>query len=308
MTKTATDRSPMDLFLASINNPVITEYSSMFPAMPDDEFRDLADDIAANGIRSPNIIIDKKGAVVDGRHRLQAIASIGKIKTQTKGVHLLVLCVDQKVDGEKTVTHKFNFNVKVVESEDEAKEAAYSANIHRRHLTLDQRAALAASRYGSELKAKAAAAAKAGNKRGGSKSPATVTTTDTAPVHADVELAKLAGVGHKKARAALKLVDDPAALKAVVTGEAKLDNSKAKQDAPNTTKAKPKSTKAKPKTPKAKAPEPRPKDALVELAKDGTIGKLEDEMVALFGDLIDQHGKEYAVTLISNIAVVHDLN
>ena len=44
--------------------------SAAFPAMPDDEFRELVEDIRANGQLEPGIVLDDM--VLDGWHRYRA--------------------------------------------------------------------------------------------------------------------------------------------------------------------------------------------------------------------------------------------
>lgn len=50
--------------------------AAVFPMLSDDELRDLADDIKANGLLHP-IIIDAEGAIVDGRNRYAACGIAG---------------------------------------------------------------------------------------------------------------------------------------------------------------------------------------------------------------------------------------
>jgi ParB-like chromosome segregation protein Spo0J len=84
-----------------------------FPRMSDDELRKLADDIAAHGLREP--IWTYRGAVIDGGNRTRAceIAGVEPTTREWDGDGSLVAFV-------------------------------LSLNLHRRHLTAGQRAALAA--------------------------------------------------------------------------------------------------------------------------------------------------------------------
>lgn len=93
----------------------IHPYANLFPMCSDDEIQLLADDIAKNGLRQP-IVIDADEMILDGRNRS-------------------VAC---KIAGVKPVYEPFPGT--------EAEKLAYvcSVNIHRRHLTTQQRADIAA--------------------------------------------------------------------------------------------------------------------------------------------------------------------
>jgi len=82
--------------------------AALFPMLPDDELRELADDITANGLIHP-VVLDTAGALIDGRNRLAACRMAGVAPTFT--VH----------DGDP-VAH------------------VLSANISRRHISKGQRA------------------------------------------------------------------------------------------------------------------------------------------------------------------------
>jgi hypothetical protein len=84
--------------------------SAAFPAMSEDDFQALVDDIEVNGQREPIIIFD--GMVLDGWHRYQA-------------------CL-------RTATPPTKFNFK---SDEDPVAFVKSQNLHRRHLTASQRAA-----------------------------------------------------------------------------------------------------------------------------------------------------------------------
>jgi hypothetical protein len=86
----------------------------LLPEMSEAEYRDLVDDIRQHGQRHA-IIVDETGAILDGRHRWRAAEELG-LKPQTSTFH--------GSEGEK---------VALVMSE----------NIHRRHLTVEQRAHIA---------------------------------------------------------------------------------------------------------------------------------------------------------------------
>lgn len=91
------------------------EYARLFPMLDEQALQELADDIAANGLRTP-IVIDEDEMILDGRNRAAA-------------------CV---IAGVEPVYEPFI-------GSDEAKLAfVISANIHRRHLDSSQRAVVAA--------------------------------------------------------------------------------------------------------------------------------------------------------------------
>ena len=85
----------------------------MFPGMTDAELDALIDDIRRNGLRDP--IVRYRGEIIDGRHRLQAciVAGVKPRFVEWDGAGSLVLFVASK-------------------------------NLHRRHLTTSQRAAVGA--------------------------------------------------------------------------------------------------------------------------------------------------------------------
>src|ERR1700680_1829643 len=51
------------------------EAANIFPLMPDDELQKLADDIKANGLKNPIVLLDDK--VLDGRNRVLACRLAG---------------------------------------------------------------------------------------------------------------------------------------------------------------------------------------------------------------------------------------
>jgi ParB-like chromosome segregation protein Spo0J len=88
--------------------------AALFPLMPDDELRDLADDIKVNKLREPILVYE--GKVVDGRNRLKACQLAG-VEPEFKPPHL-----DWNGDLEKQLF-----------------DLVLSYNLHRRHLTPQQR-------------------------------------------------------------------------------------------------------------------------------------------------------------------------
>lgn len=87
--------------------------AELFPLMTDEELQELAADIRANGLLEPVLLLD--GAVLDGRNRMAAcaLAGVSPYFTQAKNI-------------ESPTTY------------------VVSKNLHRRHLTISQRAAIAA--------------------------------------------------------------------------------------------------------------------------------------------------------------------
>jgi len=87
--------------------------AALFPMLPDDELQELADDIAANGLREP-IVLDGAGTLIDGRNRLAGCALAG------------VSPDFATLNGEDAIRY------------------ILSLNLARRHLTKGQRALLVA--------------------------------------------------------------------------------------------------------------------------------------------------------------------
>ena len=88
--------------------------AGLFPLMPDDELRDLADDIKKDGLHEPILVY--KGMVVDGRNRLKACQLAGR-EPKFEPAH-----IGWKHDEEKALF-----------------DLVLSYNLHRRHLTPQQR-------------------------------------------------------------------------------------------------------------------------------------------------------------------------
>lgn len=93
----------------------VHEAADVFPMLQEDELKELAEDIKANGQHQPIII--KDGVLIDGRNRLAAC--------KIAGVEPIV----QELDGQDPVAY------------------ILSANINRRHLTKGQRAMAVAMIY-----------------------------------------------------------------------------------------------------------------------------------------------------------------
>ena len=93
--------------------------AELFPLMSPDELRALADDIKQHGLRHPAIFIEDENrvfAVLDGRNRLDALELLGE---------------------EITLTNSSIFEERPSDIDPYA--YVISANIHRRHLTAEQK-------------------------------------------------------------------------------------------------------------------------------------------------------------------------
>lgn len=113
------------------------KYANLFPLLDPDQFRALADDIKANGQREP--IITWQGEIVDGRNRWAAC----------------------ELAGVAPVYQSRRF-----ESEAEILAYVVSANIHRRHLSIDDKRGLLL-RLAEEGKSTRQIAALTGTSKGG---------------------------------------------------------------------------------------------------------------------------------------------
>lgn len=89
----------------------------LLPPLSESEFRDLKADVAAHGVTYP-VLLDEDGEVLDGHHRVQAWDELTR-----EGVRLA------------------DYPTKTVKglSEQEKVERVLALNLHRRHLTRDQR-------------------------------------------------------------------------------------------------------------------------------------------------------------------------
>jgi ParB-like chromosome segregation protein Spo0J len=91
--------------------------------MPDDELRDLANDIKKNGMHYPIIIHDSK--VLDGRNRLKA-AKLAGLKP-----NFVPFSAKRNIEGRFITTERV--------TDQEALDFVVSSNLHRRQLTPQQR-------------------------------------------------------------------------------------------------------------------------------------------------------------------------
>jgi ParB-like nuclease domain len=178
-------------------------FAAKFPALSEKDFAGLKSDIQQNGLLSP-IVVNSKGEVLDGMHRLAACRELG---LEPRTVQLSELLSDKPVN-------KMDF--------------IFSANFHRRHLTDDQRIALYAE-FLPQLRKQAQANLEGtlihGRLKGGAPIRHRRAGNDPPPKKGGVrtKLADLAGVGPNKAQRAIKLADnDPELLSQVSRGEKSL--------------------------------------------------------------------------------------
>lgn len=157
--------------------------ADVFPMLPEEDLQGLAQDIAENGLRHPIVLIGD-GVIVDGRNRLAACKLLG---------------LPPKYE------HRADLN-------NEAKVRAFiaSVNLHRRHLTVDQRAALAAELATSKV---------GGN--GSNQHRAKPSNDGIAPGVTVEEAAELLNVGTATVeRAKRRMRDNPEAHEKAKRGEA----------------------------------------------------------------------------------------
>jgi hypothetical protein len=118
--------------------------ADLFPMMSPDELRSLGDDIKKNGLKSPIVVLRDRYAsgnnaeqLLDGRNRLDAMAAAG--------INLLAPADDPYHPGGLDWGAVLS-NLKWMVYADKTDPYAYvlSANIHRRHLTAEQKRELIA--------------------------------------------------------------------------------------------------------------------------------------------------------------------
>jgi hypothetical protein len=119
--------------------------ADLFPRMSESELRELGEDIRANGLLSPIILYDD-GELVDGRSRLDAIELVGMgfefIRAKQgprKGKVVGIRSGDFDAGLTRSVRLLFD-----ISAEADPYTFVLSANIHRRHLTTEQKRELIA--------------------------------------------------------------------------------------------------------------------------------------------------------------------
>ena len=99
------------------------ELSSMFGDMPEDERLEMQEDIRANGLREPIVLLD--GKILDGWHRYLCLCALGKPLS------------------------KYNsYEFDPVEDKCDATTYVHSRNLFRRQLTADERVRIVAMQMG----------------------------------------------------------------------------------------------------------------------------------------------------------------
>jgi transposase-like protein len=103
--------------------------ADLFPLLPPDELRALADDMAANGMLS-FAVADKDGNLLDGRNRLDALTLLGALEPAPDGR------IRFKAGGDLIRWR--------ILGDGDPYDQVLSLNIHRRHLTPEQKRELIA--------------------------------------------------------------------------------------------------------------------------------------------------------------------
>jgi hypothetical protein len=108
-----------------------------FPLLPEKELKELAGDIKRNGLQAGIVVwspeVDAKRQLLDGRNRLDALALTGQLEVDEQGS----LCIKKQDGGLELIEQRH-----IVGGDPE--KHAYSLNLHRRHLTPEQKRALIA--------------------------------------------------------------------------------------------------------------------------------------------------------------------
>jgi hypothetical protein len=118
-----------------------------FPALSDSDYQKLKASIAAYGVFD-HIVINEKNQILDGRHRWKACVELGVVPLAT------TLRILQEFATEPLSEEQF----------------IYDSNIHRRHLTDDQRVMLATA-FAPFFRKEGEKAKKEGNRKGGKSDP-----------------------------------------------------------------------------------------------------------------------------------------
>jgi hypothetical protein len=117
--------------------------AELFPAMSESELRELGEDIRKNGLQSPIVIDGDDNRLIDGRNRLDAITLVGMEfefthgKGQLKNKIIGIYSDDFGTPESNSVRRVFDFEVNPFD-------LVISANLHRRHLTAEQKRELIA--------------------------------------------------------------------------------------------------------------------------------------------------------------------
>ncbi len=128
--------------------------AKLFPDLPKDEFEKLKRDIEEHGQLEPIVVAGDEPIVLDGRHRLKACKELGLVPRVLHFSRVVTEGKDDQLSGQRLTEAEF----------------IWSRNVLRRHLTDDQRAAIALDWSDAEKKVSAerqrATQAKPGEKVG----------------------------------------------------------------------------------------------------------------------------------------------
>jgi hypothetical protein len=114
--------------------------AELFPLMSEVELRELANDIKAHGLRTPIVIWesedenDRRAFLLDGRNRLDAAALAGLLDLDEHGR----LCLGTS-DGLREIKKQVHRPHRGMLFDADPYALAVSLNIHRRHLTAEQK-------------------------------------------------------------------------------------------------------------------------------------------------------------------------
>jgi ParB-like nuclease domain len=104
--------------------------AELFPLMAEAELKELAEDIKTNGLRSPIVMwpnSDKKLLLIDGRNRLDALALLGLLGVDESG------CLTLKARSND------HWQFQCAHQVGDPYALALSFNVHRRHLTAEDK-------------------------------------------------------------------------------------------------------------------------------------------------------------------------
>jgi hypothetical protein len=116
--------------------------ADLFPLMSESELRELGEDIKANGLRSPIVLTDDM--LLDGRNRLDAMELVGlkfEFQRHTEGRFATNKICVLAIEGsrEPQVGSGIYRGLRWIEPEEDGYDYVISANLHRRHLTSEQK-------------------------------------------------------------------------------------------------------------------------------------------------------------------------
>src|SRR5262249_49105072 len=114
--------------------------ADLFPLMSEPELRELGEDIKANGLRAPIVLY--KGKLLDGRNRLDAMQLVGvKVTLSYQDISDDCLLFFGSAAQRMSHTAKLRCNTY---GKGDPYDYVLSANLHRRHLTSEQKRELIA--------------------------------------------------------------------------------------------------------------------------------------------------------------------